>query len=302
MSRVDYMTNSTGSISSLWQQLQQRENHYSRQAETINYYCFYEGSDDCKYYNPKFKEKNITISHFDCKGKFNLLKFKKFMDEKYGRNDLLYFIDKDYDDKIKPTYFQTYSLEDKLYVTPCYSIENFYTIEEVYKELLLNEYGYSIDSNEYTELLTKFNLMKSKFHAYIEDINIWYATYKYFFDKKEITEEISMNSFPLNKFIKINVVDEKIEEKKPLLEELKKSIKSTPINFNIEFLTIKSKFTSPCCEFRGKMEIFFMNKFIENINMTKQYKVFPILQNNILSNIVQYSKKPICLDAFLNQL
>ena len=37
-------------------------------------------------------------------------------------------------------------------------------------------------------------------------------------------------------------------------------------------------------------------------DMTRQYKAFPIVQNNLLSNIVQYSKKPDCLDSFINQL
>lgn len=302
MSRVAILSNSTGSTSSLWQQFKQRENFYIRKDENIDYFCFYEGADDCKYYNPKFKELSKNITHFDCKGKFNLLKFKKHMDEKYGRNDLIYFIDKDYDDKIKPELYQNYLAEDNLYVTPCYSIENFYTIDEVFKEIILNEYAYSVDSLEYSQILNKFVNTKRAFHRYVKDINIWYATYKYFYDKEEIVDKISMNKFLLKKFIQIDVVNEKIIQSKCLLTELNNQLSVYPISFNQKFLSIGSMFNTPCCEFRGKMEIYFMNKFIENLNMTKQYTPFPILQSNILSNIVQYSKKPDCLNEFLKEL
>ncbi|RXI42637.1 hypothetical protein CRU99_08940 [Malaciobacter mytili] len=303
MSRVDDLISQTGVVASLWKQYKDRTKKCKRENIKVEYFCFFEGKDDCKYYNTKIGEKGISIQHFDCKGKYKLLEFKKYMDEEYQDLDnLIYFIDKDYDDKIKTEFLAELSSQSNLYITPCYSIENFYTIDEVFKKIVINEYGYTICCTEYNELLEKFNTLKIKFHELIEEVNYWYATYRYFFENGEISEKIILSDFKLNKFIDININSNEVFMKEDLLSALKENVSVLPENFEETYLIIKSKFINPCCEFRGKFEMYFLEKLLNRIREDKKYKNYNIDASNMISNLSQYAMKPECLDTFIDNL
>ncbi|MDD2509053.1 MAG: DUF4435 domain-containing protein [Aliarcobacter skirrowii] len=303
MSRVERLIEKTGVVASLWKQYKDRKKECSRKNITVNYFCFYEGKDDCKYYNTKIEEKSIYIQHFDCKGKYKLLEFKNYMDEEWSDiKNLIYFIDKDYDDKIKEDFFIKLKSKNNLYITPCYSIENFYTIDKVFEKIILNEFGYTVCCSEYNELVDKFNNLKNKFHSVIENINYFYATYRYFYEIGTISKKIILTDFKLNKYIDIDINTNNVFIKENLLIALENEIDIFPINFNNEYEKIKAKFVNPCCEFRGKFEIYFLEKFLNRIREEERYKNFNIDGSNMLSNLSQYALKPECLDTFIDNL
>jgi hypothetical protein len=301
MSRVDFLISETGVVASLWKQYIDRTKKCIRDELKIQYYCFYEGKDDCKYYNTIFNSKLIEIQHFDCKGKYKLLEFKNFMDSKYNNPiNVIYFIDKDFDDKIKEEEYLNLKLDKKIYITPCYSIENFYTIEEVFKKIIINEYGYTICCPEYRELLTMFIHLRTEYHNKIRDINYWYATYRYFEEKKIILDKLSLSGINISKYLDINKDLNQVIVRKNLLDFLKNQLTEIPDNFNDKYEEIKNKFANNCCDFRGKFELYFLERFILRVRENGKYNNFNVDNSNILSNLSQYAMKPQCLDEFLS--
>lgn len=301
MSRVDFLIANTGVVASLWKQYTDREKRCLRDEVEVQYYCFYEGKDDCKYYNTKFHEKFIKIQHFDCKGKYKLLEFKVFMDKKYNNpENVLYFIDKDFDDKIKEEEYLSLKVDKKIYVTPCYSIENFYTIEDVFKKIIINEYGYTICCPEYNELLRTFNDLKNEYHNKIGNINYWYATYRYFVENKVISDKLSLSGINISNYFDINKELNQIIVRNNLLDSLKSKLSEIPDNFDDKYEEIKNKFANNCCDFRGKFELYFLERFILRVRENGKYNNFNVDNSNILSNLSQYAIKPNCLDEFLN--
>lgn len=307
MSRKEILINAKGNTSVLWKLYVDKRKYIKRHDLSFEYLCFYEGQDDCKYYNIKLKELGKSVTHFDCKGKYKLLTFRNFMLKKYkseDMEDILYFIDKDYDNIINPHLYSQFTQENDIYITPCYSIENFYTTEEVFSDLIIHEYAYDISSNEYQELMTVFSTLKSQFNNYIQEVNTWYATYKYYFDSAQITDEISLNDFKLNKYITLDLSDIStpnliINPSKNILIDLEKKLSNKPNDFEQTLHKFNLLINKPC-DFRGKNELFFLIKLIEVIINTKKYTNFNIFGNNVISNIVQYTIRPECLDQFID--
>jgi len=300
MSRVNYLIQETGIVASLWKQYIDRKKKCEKEEINVQYYCFYEGKDDCKYYNTKFDEKSINIQHFDCKGKYKLLQFKEYMDERYSvPENILYFIDKDYDDKIINDKYLELKNDKKIYITPCYSIENFYTIEDVLKKIIVNEYKYTICCNQYDELLNKFISLKSEYHSIIQNVNYWYATYRYFSEKEIISVKILLSDLNLNNYFDVDKELEHIIERANLLTFLESKLDSLPIDFNKKYDEIKNKFTNNCCDFRGKFELHFLERFLLRIREHNAYNSFYVDKSNILSNLSQYAIKPTCFDEFI---
>lgn len=222
------------------------------------------------------------------------------MDERYSiPENILYFIDKDYDDKIINDKYLKLKNDKKIYITPCYSIENFYTIEDVLKKIIVNEYKYTICCNQYDELLNKFNSLKNEYHSIIQNVNYWYATYRYFSEQEIISVKISLSELNLNNYFDIDKELEHIIERANLLTFLEKKLDSLPIDFNKKYDEIKNKFSNNCCDFRGKFELHFLERFLLRIREHGAYNSFNVDKSNILSNLSQYAVKPTCFDEFI---
>ncbi len=306
MNRVEKLQEETGSVASLWVQYKQIKQFAKKNKKAYDLFCFYEGKDDCKFYNVKLKELGKKITHFVCYSKSNVLKFRKYMKKNHKEmNDVAYYVDKDFDDKINYNQYVELTKAKDLYITPCYSIENFYTTGEVFDQILLNEYGYTICDPTYIKLKDKFITLKKGFHEYIKKINYWYATYKYFYIINQIEFEIKLSDFNLGRYIDIDLKNNKIIiksiEKISLLDSLEEKLKPMPNTFPSKMKEITRLFIDDDLEFRGKMELFFLSKLIDKINKDKGYKDFSV-SNNIISNIVQYTDLPKCLRDFIKSL
>lgn len=307
MSRVEFLQEQMGSASSLWKQYLGRSKAIDRESKKVDFFCFYEGKDDCKFYNIKLLEMDKQVTHFICYSKINVINFRKFMKKRYGKlKKIIYFIDKDFDEIIDNKKYNTLKNKNNLYITPCYSVENIFTDKKVFENILINEYNYPLNSENYKELQNKFLILKNEFHEYIKNINFWYATYKYFYNKKDIRHEINFSKFPLGKYIDLDINENKILVKKiesnSLLENLKLEIESLPDNFDEEMENIKKLFSNFDYEFRGKLELFFLTSFLDKINKNKKYNNFKYASSNIMSNIVQYTDKPDCLYNFIKKI
>lgn len=218
---------------------------FTRNREFFNkkMFCFFEG-EDRKYYGSRIeKYANIPeeeIIFYSCSGKEQVLKLYKMLKNKYMNVQKMFFVDKDYDN-IKS--------KKELYVTPGYSIENFYVTENAFKKILHKEFGINSIDKDFDKCLNDFNNRKKEFNSQIIKLNGWlyyqkeqikrkgivYINYQNFklnkifnisinklsiktnittqFLKKEFTEAYEISNEELNKYIKIFDTEEKLRGK-----------------------------------------------------------------------------------------
>lgn len=267
-----------------------------KQEKDMNIYCFFEGKDDYKYYGNKIKSytDKQTVS-YDCKGKknvtdlFNIIKNKSV----YSKKDTLFFIDRDFDKEV--------IYEEDIYVTPCYSIENFYVEDSCFEELLKGELALrksSIDSKINEDFTLGLNYLKKEREKFIEDtlnINIWY--YLQNKKSKSCAHSIKLSNIKSLKGIKLPVKFDELKDKTEgyidLTEEEIEGVGKWLMN-------------NPIKNFRGKYYEEFLATTISRMkqdanNIFKNKRKFNIQpsKDNIVSLLAQYAHTPNCLKEYL---
>jgi len=284
------------------------------------FYCFYEGKDDSKYYNHRIEGfSNREVFHQHTDGKDNLIKVCKILNRRkntYKNSQLLFFIDRDYDSFLKQN--ELIDLEEitNLYITPTYSIENFYTTQKAFKRIVKSEFHIVETDEKFEKLINLFLERQREFHQIMLDVNAWIATQNYFLHTKE-KRNIPYNDLGLDKILKISL--EKIESKHQnsvlfLENKFSESFLLEDNEINNKFQELRTLlFESNYQEiFRGKFEIDFLNKFLkllvekanqkdgkglDFIDINEKLKLKLIL-NDTISNLTQYANTPNCLRTF----
>ncbi len=306
---------------------------HKREQKNNNFiYCFYEGKDDSKYYNNRIETiQELSVSHFESKGKENLLSLYEIIQKRkkvYSEGKLSFFIDKDYDDMINPIEFEKWKKKEDLYVTSTYSIENFYTTLNVFQKILKSEFilesknSLKETDNEFEILSKLFSDRQSEFHQFMLDINTWIATQNYFLRETDEYRNISFSDLSLfnknNPIIKLSLNEVRLNQGNILIfleNKYTESFKISDINVQFKFDEFKEILSqNKQMNFRGKFEEEFLNKFlqilIEECNKSKldyigihaKIKTNLVLNNmNLLSSLSQYSDIPSCLKSFLKK-
>ncbi len=261
-------------------------------------FCFYEGKDT-QYYFPRINTTEENHHPIVCGNKKSVLDSYKLIKEKYQSFRTKFFVDSDFDD---PIY-----LAD-LYVTPGYSIENFYCTPQVISNILKNEFFFDETDESFKAIKELFEKRQTEFHNCTKLFNLWYFSAKKKSDKLGIASKISLNEKFPKEFISISISNissnyslETIKEKFPdAIDVTEQDLKDNTIEFDSK---------PPSLRYRGKYQIEFMVKFlnfiIKDANTDKQilktktnFRIDPAL---ILSQLSQYAETPSCLKEFVSQ-
>ncbi|OUD31030.1 DUF4435 domain-containing protein [Flavobacterium sp. FPG59] len=263
-------------------------------------FCFYEGKDT-HYYFPKINQIYKDNHHpIICGNKKSVIETFEKIIPKYNNLKTAFFIDRDFDEKIE---------DEKLYCTPCYSIENLYCTESVLSRILKNEFMLHEIDDEYIFIINLFRQNQNEFHSAVKLFNAWYATAKEKAKKSNTIVNISLNEkFPKDfAVIKIgniqsnytlnDIMDKYPDSIQVTEEELKDKLKNFEENCN-------------SCSFRGKYEIEFFTLFlkylIEDANIKNKFlkkkTKFSVDSAQILSQLSQYSETPECLIVYLTKI
>jgi hypothetical protein len=266
-------------------------------------FCFFEG-EDVKYYGIRIKTiaRPESYHSLDCKGKVSVLKVFEILFNRpyYQSAQKAYFIDKDFDPSIKASL----PTEDaqKIYETPCYSIENFYTSIDCFSEILKSEFKLQQFEPDFDHCLDLYTQLQAKFHLQIGLFNAYIACCR------KNREEMKLSGFKIDKLIRINL--ENITSNYSL-EDL--NTKFSPQNIlsenEIQQKLSELQAKNPQQSFRGKFEIEFLRKIIvkliERANkgdqdyFSQKYKLtLKIPEDNLLSTFSQYADTPDCLQRF----
>jgi len=285
------------------------------------FYCFYEGIDDSKYYNHRIINfSGREVVHLPTDGKDKLIKVYEILDRKkntYINSQLLFFIDRDYDFFIKQDKLIDLEKITNLYITPTYSIENFYTTKKAFERTVKSELHIVEIDEKFEKLINLFEERQKEFHHIMLDVNAWIATQNYFLHTKE-KRNIPYNELGLNKILKISL--QKIEAKhQNIVEFLENNFSESFLmedeEIDNKFQELKTLFSKNNFQviFRGKFEIDFLNKFLkllvekanqkdgkglDFININEKMKI-KLTLNDTISNLTQYADTPNCLKEFV---
>ena len=128
-----------------------------------------EGYDDPTCYKAIIRiiDPNFNWIPLVCKGKDIVLGLKDLLERNKSADDskTYFIVDKDFDS------LKGYKPSEKIYCTPCYSIENLLVTVKVFEELLLCEFKCSAASDEVTELKKLFNARLEEFFSAIAMAN-----------------------------------------------------------------------------------------------------------------------------------
>lgn len=265
-------------------------------------FCFYEGEDG-KYYNSrirqKFGDKFITYTVGNKKEVLKL--FKRVISENlYDDVCTMFFVDRDYDLSLS-------GINERLFETPCYSIENLYVQKECLMKILQSEFGLNAIDSDFQKCLVDFEQRESDFNNQILEFNsLVYLRRK----KSDSNSNCTFGSIKTSHMLKVNVdkveratkYDETINDIKGKLQFEEREIEEAK-----EELKEKGDFS---VNFRGKNQLDFFVEFIRGLKkLNKEGGYFETKRNNIhinvtsnrLSELSQYAVTPHILEEFLEK-
>jgi len=272
--------------------------------------CFFEGDDE-KYYGIRIRE-NLKETDYEgivCDGKAGVIALfemlKKHTHIPYQNARKAFFTDRDFDAPLPA------DIRSKVYETPCYAIDNFYTSVDCFKRILKSGFKISEfnqdDEPVFNQCVSLFTDTQKQFHDAVSLLNAWMMLVR----QKGIG--LNFNDIHLKKFITINI--NRVSEKQPTLDYLNNLFPRHGISeseINLQAASFISQDRGKI--FRGKSEIEFPILFLKKLKndlcldspkyFPEKRKIsfaLPDSRDDILSEFSQYADTPECLREYLKK-
>ncbi|WJH27090.1 DUF4435 domain-containing protein [Paenibacillus sp. CC-CFT742] len=265
-------------------------------------FCFVEGHDDSLYYGPHIINmyKGHRYQFLNCSGKEGVLSAARLIcsSSEYSSAKVFFFVDSDFDVDM---------VSDSIYTTPCYSIENLYTSSDVFEQILKCEFQLTDADNDFQTMMDIFKERQKEFHDAALLMNCWIYCQKEIGNKLNIDDTIRPETF--YRFINIKV--DKVEQRYQV-EDLENKFSGVPI-IDSEVLECKIREFdfNRGRKFRGKFELLFLKKILEQISADANKKRPDLfeerrkntisLTGNLLSIFSRYAEVPDCLIRYLSK-
>lgn len=271
-------------------------------------FCFFEGKDN-GYYILRIKKYTDKYHPILCGGREKVLKVQELIaiHSEYDKYKKAFFIDRDFNPPLT-------NKSPQIFETPCYSIENFYVSENVFREIMINKFYFSEVSDPSFQVCPDLYRERQKeFHQATILLNAWYAC---LINKRNNTgEQTGVNlddKIPKN-FLQFSL---QLISADYDIDKIKQTFPSASTILEDDLNTKVAQFSN--CEkhkvFRGKYEMQFLITFIELILQDSLQAKKYILQkikfsfNQRLTNeqaidvFSSYADTPKSLEKFLQQV
>ncbi len=226
-------------------------------------FCFYEG-EDAKYYGRRVeyitKRSCDNIISYNCGGRTGVLKVFELINSKniYSHVNLAFFIDGDF--------IRMDRLDNKIYQTTGYSIENYYTSLSAFSRILNYVFCISCNSDDYNRCIKDYENSLNDFHKQVIVLNAWIKAHR-IHELKSGTRELELSKLKISKYfnaIQIDKITIKQEINKELLE---KEFPGLPIIDKIELdKNIKElSYSNMQQSLRGKFEFEFLRRIVDDL-------------------------------------
>ncbi len=278
-----------------------------------NVYAFYEGLEDRFYYPIRIENIcfNSELKDFICNGKENVIKVHNLIKNSsvYKNSPTLFFVDSDFD---------TNNYADTIYVTPNYSIENFFITEKCIEKILVSEFKFVRDSPDFIKCLKIYKDLLNQYIQVINNLNIWLACQADIRNNNEQNTRLSIDKSLKDIFPK-NILDERLETVSQISEistidnienifsDAKKIDSST---FQEKEMSFSSD--NKAVKFRGKFFLKLLELFLlrlQSLDYKKHADVFEKKYScnlrfeyaTLCSNLSQYATTPHCLIQYITK-
>ncbi|MEH6641024.1 DUF4435 domain-containing protein [Vreelandella glaciei] len=303
MSRVDILVEARGSLSVKFME-------FTRVISKGKYAVFFEGEDE-KYYSVRINtiSPGVRWTGIVSGGKSNVINLRAMIRRHttYCNSQCIFFVDADFDDNASVENYED------VYITPCYSVENFYLSDEAFCRILNAEYGIN-DSQEslvsYNNSLEFFKLTKNLYLNAIMPFNCLIRELRIMEEKGSLEGRLNINNIKFEDLVRVGLgeVEKIYDEKKPkcVFSELSETM-------TIDISESKRYFNNINGElwFRGKQNLEFLRVFLgrlkEDCGKKESRTVFEnkasiklqLTKGNCMSELSQYADTPHCLKSFL---
>lgn len=296
---------------------------------------FLEGADDIKYYLRKFEEffgnYDDNWSYFDCDKRSNVIQLVKDLSihtfSEYRDSLHLGFIDKDYNE------VGSNEFPEKIYITPSYSIENFYATDDFFKKLLKLEFNLrenDPNNNDFERCFLNFVARKNDFIESIMDLEYYLKCHFIMYERDNTGFQLSLRDLNLIKKYYIGVDRIKLKNDIPSLigvdielfdKEVLQEVKDYYSDKDQRelCLLIRGKFIFEfICAYLSKLiiengnkdSILFQDSYTNSkrpkddplkVQMKKTKLKFKLDEHDLLSVLSKYVFYPECLDNFIRK-
>lgn len=305
MSRVSILSNSRDSMSVKFME-------FTRVVSRVKgrLAVFFEGEDE-KYFSVRINNirPDLKWVGINCGGKKNVLTMReKIRSHKdYSESICMFFVDSDFDDNTNISSF------DDVYITPSYSIENFYISDSAFKRILAAEFSLTDVCEEercFHNALEKFRDCKSSYISAISDFNYLVYSLKNMDSLEKSGTKLHLDKIKFDDLVTVdlNSTYKLYDESKPY-----SIIPTLDKNLTVDLDNSKKKFDEVSHElyFRGKQHLEFFRVYLSNLKIDRCKKKDRVIfskrgnvklqltKANVLSELSQYADTPSCLRTFL---
>lgn len=271
-----------------------RFNHAISQHDTTTLYCFVEGHD-YPYYQIRIENiSNKECELIDSKGKKGVLEIYNLLKNKpeYDKYKKLFFVDRDYDDNS--------NINNEIYITPGYSVENFYGSIDCFKKIIKGTYHIYEDNPKYNLCIELFNQLSTDFINATSCFCGWYRC-----AKKKPNHEIKLKeSFPSNYASFENESITRFDYDLNVLNEAYPNVDDVTID---EFNESLGYIDNNISKIRGKYVMQFVEFVIKKLNNdSKTRKIytdskveFEPNRKTLIARLSAYADSPGCLRSYI---
>ena len=279
--------------------------------------CIFEGKDEKYYANSLNTIKGQgrwsginTGSGVNKGGRLAVLKLAETIDKHpiYSKVNYAGFIDRDYED-----WFENPN-PNKIYVTPCYSIENLYATENCFRQIMSSEFEiteFNENSNDFKKCLDMFNARLSDFINGTEVFNIWAKAHRIMTIDDATTRKLNIGNVDTKDIVKIDIdCCVTLYDKNDPSSVFKDSSGFSFSESALQRAANSFEDVDKAYFFRGKQQIDFMRELLLKLKIDRNSKnptffskkgkvCLNLSKDNIISELSQYADTPECLIDFI---
>ena len=269
-------------------------------------FLFFDGIDDFKYYCPRisFVCNDKKYKKYDCNCKKNVLRIHSMITNqtvKDNKSITMFFVDKDYDDNS--------NIDNDIYITPTYSIENLYFTDWAIENMIRAEMGLSEHSkDDENDFNVAYNYVINFRDNIIKDILYGNACYSLQIKKSHEIDGVKPNLSAIKRYDDIA----NISEFKDIKGKIKNYIEVSDDEIEEEYERLKS---DAIRYIRGKYMLEKMSKCIQKIEeesnkganherhwfSKKRRMRLNTSESTLISDLSNYAETPRCLINYIQE-
>jgi hypothetical protein len=275
-------------------------------------HSFFEGYEDPTYYSIRINTLSSINKYnkYICGGKDDVLKVRNLIKSNtaYSIVKTGFFIDKDFDNQTYPS---------DVYVTPTYSIENFYCTYEAVQEILDSVFHIKTDSQDNAKCIGAYERLLNEFNNKTIFFNAWLACQADYRNENKLKTRLNIDKKAKHYFD--NIVLSDLSATKDFDEfATKDSIEAIYVDapkVDVDILLKKVdqlKTWNQVERFRGKFQIRFLTNFLTKLQsivgrpdstFTEKYSCSLRFEYaTICTTLSQFAITPSCLKQYIYRI